>query len=76
MCADIEKDPLPYMMLLTGASYPRTFKDEDEMIYLLSEHDLDALDIRPPAIKPRLLEYCRGGRLPEDPYLGSYGPEN
>ena len=41
---DIEKDPLPYMMLLSGAAYPRTFHEKDELIFQLAEHDLEALD--------------------------------
>ena len=28
---DIDNDPLPYMMLLSDASYPRTFHKEDEI---------------------------------------------
>ncbi|MEX2370188.1 MAG: hypothetical protein WD578_04200 [Bacteroidales bacterium] len=42
--ADIEKYPLPYMLLLSGAAYPRTFHKEDEMVYHLVEYDLDSLD--------------------------------
>ena len=44
VCADIEKNPLPYMLLLSGAAYPRTFHKEHEMIYHLAEHDLATLD--------------------------------
>lgn len=44
VCADIEKNPLPYMMLLSGAAYPRTYHKEDETIYNLAEYDLFDLD--------------------------------
>lgn len=42
--ADMEKDPLPYMLLNSGAAYPRTFHKEDEFIHHLSEYDLAKLD--------------------------------
>jgi len=41
---DIENDPIPYMMLLSGAAYPRTFHKENEMLFLMAEHDLETLD--------------------------------
>ncbi|MEA1886842.1 MAG: hypothetical protein U9N72_06510 [Bacteroidota bacterium] len=41
---DVEADPLPYMLLITGAAYPRTFHGEDEVIYLMAEYDLESLD--------------------------------
>lgn len=44
VCADIEKNPLPYMMLLSGAAYPRTYHKEDETIYNLAEYDMFDLD--------------------------------
>ncbi|MEA3460275.1 MAG: hypothetical protein U9R49_00260 [Bacteroidota bacterium] len=42
--ADVERNPLPYMMLVSGADYPLTFHKEDELLFLLAEHDLEALD--------------------------------
>ena len=42
--ADVERDPLPYMMLLTGAAYPMTFNKKDQLLYLMAEHDLAILD--------------------------------
>ena len=42
--ADVDLDPLPYMMLISGATYPLTFHKEDKLLFLLSEHDLDGLD--------------------------------
>ncbi len=41
---DIENDPIAYMMLLSGAAFPRTFHDKDEIIFLMAEHDLETLD--------------------------------
>ena len=41
---DIENDPVPYMMLFSGAAYPRTFHKEDEMMFLMAEYDLETLD--------------------------------
>ncbi|MBN1951135.1 MAG: hypothetical protein JW801_08020 [Bacteroidales bacterium] len=41
---DVENDPLPYMMLLSGASFPRTFHEKDEMIIMMAEHELGKLD--------------------------------
>lgn len=36
---NIENDPLPYMMLLSGAAFPRTFHKKDEMIIMMAEHE-------------------------------------
>jgi len=44
VAADVELDPLPYMMLISGASMPHTYHEEDQLLYLLSEFDLDSLD--------------------------------
>jgi len=41
---DVERNPLPYMMLLSGSTLPLTFHDRDQLLFLLSEHDLSALD--------------------------------
>lgn len=40
---DIEEDPLPYMLLISGANYPRTFHGNDELIRHMSEHPLHDL---------------------------------
>lgn len=42
--AYLEKDPLPYMMLISGSSYPLTFHKEEQLMFLLAEHDLETLD--------------------------------
>lgn len=36
---DIENDPLPYIMLLSGAAFPRTFHKKDEIIIMMAEHE-------------------------------------
>jgi len=32
----LEKDPMPYIMLITGAAYPATFHKEEEIIYAVT----------------------------------------
>ncbi len=44
VAAHIESNPLPYMMLLSSAAYPRTFHKTEEMRYMMAEYDLDTLD--------------------------------
>ncbi len=41
---DVEDDPLPYILLHSGAAYPRTYNKKDEMLFLMAEHDLESLD--------------------------------
>ncbi|GEM_PF-304389 len=41
---DIEDDPLPYMLLLSGSAYPRTFHKDDELIVVMSEYELQNPD--------------------------------
>lgn len=41
---DVEKNPIPYMMLLTGSRLPITFNKEDEVLMLYEEHDLSSLE--------------------------------
>jgi hypothetical protein len=42
--ADVDLDPLPYMMLISGSTLPLNFNKEDQLLYLLSEFDLETLD--------------------------------
>ena len=39
--ADLEVNPLPYMMLVSASSLPRTFHKEDQLLFLLAEHKTD-----------------------------------
>ncbi len=41
---DVERDPLPYMMLLAGSAYPVTVHKRDEIIMTIAEYELNALD--------------------------------
>jgi Domain of unknown function (DUF6930) len=42
--AEVERDPLPYMMLISGTTLPLSFHKDDQLLFLLSEHDLERLD--------------------------------
>jgi hypothetical protein len=44
VAADVDRDPLPYMMLISGSTYPVTFHEQDQILFLLAEHDLESLD--------------------------------
>lgn len=56
---EVERDPLPYMMLISGSTLPLTFHKEDQLLFLLAEHDLDSLDtVR--LKKGFMTEYDRG----------------
>lgn len=41
---DVEKNPLPYMMLLHGAQIPVTINKDEEVVLLCSEEDLSAIN--------------------------------
>ena len=41
---DVERNPVPYMLLLTGSRFPVTFNKKDELLILSSDHDLESLD--------------------------------
>ena len=40
----VERDPLPFMMLVSGSNLPLTFHRDDQLLFLLAEHDMDKLD--------------------------------
>ncbi|MCP4313178.1 MAG: hypothetical protein GY790_18110 [Bacteroidetes bacterium] len=44
VAAHVELDPVPYMMLISGSTLPMNFNKEDQLLYLLSEFDMDKLD--------------------------------
>jgi hypothetical protein len=44
VASHIETNPLPYMMLLSGAAYPLTFHKKEQMRYMMAEYDQDTLD--------------------------------
>jgi hypothetical protein len=71
---DIENNPIPYMMLLSGANYPLTFHKEDQILFVMSEYDLDSLNT-PELRNSFKTEYSKGvyrftpGKWGEHPHL-------
>nr|MBI1231188.1 hypothetical protein [Cytophagales bacterium] len=43
LIANLESNPIPYMMLLSGAAYPVTFHKEEELVQALTVYDAVAL---------------------------------
>jgi hypothetical protein len=41
---DVEKNPIPYMMLLNGAMMPSTVNKDDELLILFSEEERESID--------------------------------
>ena len=41
---DVERNPVPYMLLLSGGRFPVTVNKNDELLILLSEHDLQSFE--------------------------------
>jgi len=39
-------NPIPYMILLSGANYPQTYHKKDQIIQAFSEYDLEDLDTK------------------------------
>jgi hypothetical protein len=57
--ADIEKNPIPYTMLISGSQYPSILNGEDQILQLVSEHQLESLDTN--ALKTDFtIEYSQG----------------
>lgn len=44
--ADVENNPVPYMMLLSGAAYPVTVHKEDPILQVMAEYDLDEFNTK------------------------------
>ena len=45
LIADVEKNPLPYMMLFHGGRIPRIINNKDEVLMLVGEHEQESIDI-------------------------------
>jgi hypothetical protein len=45
LIADVEKNPVPYMMLLTGSMMPRTVNKDDELLILHSVEELETIEV-------------------------------
>jgi hypothetical protein len=43
---DVQNDPIPYMMLLSGANHPLTFNKKDQMVQVVSEFKLDHINTK------------------------------
>lgn len=42
---DIEADPVPYMMLMTGSAYPLTFRGKDVILHLVADYETARFDL-------------------------------
>jgi hypothetical protein len=42
--ADVEENPVPYMMLLSGAAYPLTFHKQDQIVQVIAGYKDDSFD--------------------------------
>lgn len=49
---DLNRNPLPYMMLVTGAAYPITYHKKEEIVYATGDYDAPDLDLE--AVKKSL----------------------
>lgn len=56
---DLSQNPVPYMMLITGAAYPRTYHKAEEIVHAIGEFDARNLDLE--RIKKEFkVEYAQG----------------
>lgn len=46
LLANLEYNPIPYMMLLSGANYPIIFNKEDQVINVMAEYELDDINTK------------------------------
>jgi hypothetical protein len=46
LLANMEHNPVPYMMLLSGANFPLTYSKEDQLIHAMAEYDLDTINTK------------------------------
>ncbi|MBC7383674.1 MAG: hypothetical protein H7296_11900 [Bacteroidia bacterium] len=44
LMADVENNPLPYLMLISGSRYPVTMNGEDEILQVFTEQRLESFD--------------------------------
>ena len=45
LVADVEKNPVPYMMLLAGGTFPPIFHKNDQIVQVIAAYDQDAFDV-------------------------------
>jgi len=46
LMADVEENPVPYFMLLSGAAYPLTYNKNDQIVQVTAEYDIDSFDTK------------------------------
>lgn len=46
LLANLEHNPIPYMMLLSGANYPMTYNKRDQLVHVMAEYDLDTINTK------------------------------
>jgi len=46
LLANLEHNPVPYMMLLSGANYPLTYNKGDQLIHVSAEYDLETINTK------------------------------
>jgi hypothetical protein len=56
---NLEHNPIPYMMLLSGANYPLTYNKGDQLIHVTAEYDLDTINTKN-LTKSFITEYNKG----------------
>jgi hypothetical protein len=44
LIADIEKNPIPYTMLINGSQYPSIMNGKDQVLQLIAEHKIESFD--------------------------------
>ena len=59
LLANLEYNPIPYMMLLSGANYPLIYNKEDQVINVMAEYELDDMNTKSLA-KSFKTEYNKG----------------
>jgi hypothetical protein len=46
LLANLENNPVPYMILLSGANYPLTYNKGDQLIHVIAEYDLETINTK------------------------------
>lgn len=46
LLANLEYNPVPYMMLLSGANFPMTYNKKDQLVQVIAEYDLETINTK------------------------------
>ncbi len=46
LLSNVEQDPIPYMMLLSGANFPLIANKKDQIVYVQAEYDMENMNTR------------------------------